>query len=130
MFDKSICRPRSQVDWPEWLWPPHFTATSRLWARAKLHRRLHVRRAGGLRDEGGMLVEGRIQDQARLVVTGVAGEQQRAAHSRREVADIGAAQRDLAAVAGDCRHVGHLAGAHHRVRNADAGKRCDGGQQR
>ncbi len=33
--DRSICMPRSQVDWPEWLCPPHFTATSKLLARAK-----------------------------------------------------------------------------------------------
>ncbi len=26
--ERSICIPRSQVDLPEWLWPPHFTARS------------------------------------------------------------------------------------------------------
>ena len=33
--DRSIIMPLSQVDLPDGLWPPHFTATSRLFARAK-----------------------------------------------------------------------------------------------
>ena len=33
---RSIIRPPSQVDLPEWLCPPHFTATSRFSLRANL----------------------------------------------------------------------------------------------
>ena len=91
---------------------------------------LDVGRAARLRDEGRVLVERRIQDQARLVVAVVAGEQQLAAHLRGEVADIVAAQRDLAAVAGDSRQVGDLAGSDHRIGGADAGNGDGGGQER
>ena len=35
MSDRSMIMPRSQVDLPDGLWPPHFTATSRLEERAK-----------------------------------------------------------------------------------------------
>ena len=33
--DRSICMPSSQVDLPEGLWPPHFTASSSSRSRAK-----------------------------------------------------------------------------------------------
>ena len=36
MSERSIIMPPSHVDLPEWLCPPHFTATSRLEPRAKL----------------------------------------------------------------------------------------------
>jgi hypothetical protein len=77
-----------------------------------------------------MLVERRIKNEPRLVVAIVAGDEQTAAHPCGKVADVGAFQRDLAAVAGDCLQVGDVAGAHHGIRSADAGNGYGGGQDR
>ena len=55
---KSIIRPPSQVDLPEWLCPPHFTATSRFDARAKSTAlRMSAAPRGWTMSAGNLLIE-------------------------------------------------------------------------
>ena len=94
------------------------------------HGRLHVLGVAGLSNEGRVLVEGRIEYLARLVIALVAGQQQRSSHLRGELADLGGAQGDFPAFAGDGNHVGHLAGGRHGVGRTDHGNGRGRGQQR
>jgi hypothetical protein len=84
----------------------------------EVDRRLHVRGVLGLRDQRRVAVERGIHDRARRVVALVSGHEQRAPELAGELADVGALERDGAAVAGDRREVPDgLVRSHHRVRN-------------
>ena len=126
--DRSICSPRSQVDWPECAVAAALHRHQQVVCAREFDHRLDVGRARGLRDQGRVLVERRIQDHARLVVAGSPatsnGPRILAARSRISAAS----QRDFAAIAGDGQHVGGLI-CGERVSGAQAGNGCDGGEQ-
>ena len=107
---RSIIMPPSHVDLPEWLCPPHLTATSRFEPRAKSTALRMSADASRLDDQRRELADRGVQHAPRVVVGGMPRQQQVAAQALAELLHGGAFQRDARTVAGhrvDVRVDGH-----------------------
>ena len=79
--------PPSQVDLPEKLWPPHFTASEQLAFARERDCVPDIGGTGRLHDERRVLVELRVQNAARRVVARISSEQERPAQACLELGD-------------------------------------------